>query len=116
MSPLRHCEYRRHRTWCALVVLLAVCSLTVSVATRYSSSSDPSSPTVKTVQTHTTPDAKRQRLAKNAATWVPPLVCFDVLRSPSSYPRIAPAEPPIRSFLLEENLYNRPPPSSAFLS
>jgi len=116
MSPLRHCEYRRHRTWCALVVLLAVCSLTVSVATRYSSSFDPSSPTVKTVQTHTTPDAKRQRLAKNAATWVPPLVCFDVLRSPSSYSRIAPAEPPIRSFLLEENLYNRPPPYSAFLS
>ncbi len=117
MSPLRHSDYRRHRNWCALVVLLAVCSLTVSVATRYSSSSwDASSLAVKTVRTHTTPNAKRQRLAKNAATWVPPLICFDVFRSPSSYPRIAPAGPPIISFMMEDNLYNRPPPSSAFLS
>ncbi len=116
MSALRHFEGRWHRAWCGLVVLVAVCSLTVSVATRYSSPLNPSSPAVKTVRTHTTPDAKRQRLAKNAADWAPPLVCFDALRSPSSYPRIAPAGPPIPSLLLEQSLYNRPPPSSEFLS
>ncbi len=116
MSSLRHFEGRRHRTWCALVVLAAVCSLTVNVATRYSSPLNPSSPTVKTVRTHTAPDAKRQRLAKNAADWAPPVVCFDVLRSPRSYPRISPAGPPIPNLLLEESLYNRPPPFSESFS
>ena len=50
MSPLRHFEDQRRKSWCAVVVLAAVCSLTVSVATRYSSSWDVSAPTVKTVQ------------------------------------------------------------------
>jgi hypothetical protein len=116
MSPLRHFEDQQRKGWCAVVVLAAVCSLTVSVATRYSSSWDVSAPTVKTVQAHTTPEAKRQHLDKDAANWVPPLVCFDALRSPSSYPRTAPAEPPTQNLLLEESLFNRPPPSFEFLS
>jgi hypothetical protein len=99
-----------------VVVLAAVCSLVVSVATRYSSSWDVSAPTVKTLRAHTTPEAKRQRLDKDAANWVPPLVGFDVLRSPSSYARTAPAQPPAQNLLLEESLFNRPPPSSEFLS
>jgi hypothetical protein len=95
-----------------VVALAAVCSLTVSVATRYTSAWNVSSPSVKTVQAHTTPEAKRQRLLKDAANWVPPLVRFDVLGSLSSYPRIAPAVPPRPIFLFEASLYNRPPPSS----
>jgi|SRR5271163_2438096 len=109
---LRPFEDRRRKSWCAVVVLIAVCLLTVSVATRYCSAGDVSPLAVKTVQGHGASDAKRQRLAKNAAAWVPPLVSFDVLRSPSSYARIAPAPPLIPNLLLEENLYNRPPPSS----
>jgi hypothetical protein len=116
MSSLEHFDSQRHRNWCALVVLVAVCALTVNVATRYTSPDFPSSSKVQTVHAHTTPEMKRQRLAKNAANWLPPLVCFDVLQSPRSYPRIAPAGPPVPSVLFEENLYNRPPPSSEFLS
>jgi hypothetical protein len=116
MSRLRHFEDQRRKTLCAVVVLAAVCSLTVSVATRYSSSWNVSAPTVKTVQAHTTPEAKRQHLDKDAANWVPPLVCFDLLRSPSSYPRTAPAEPLAQNLLLEQSLFDRPPPSSEFLS
>ena len=116
MSPLRHFEDQQRKTWCAVVVLAAVCSLTVSLATRYSSSWDVSAPKVKTVEAHPTPEAKRQRLDKDAANWVPPLVCFDVSRSPSSYRQTAPAEPPTQNILLEESLFNRPPPSSEFLS
>ena len=117
MSSLSHFEDQRRKSWwrgswCAVVALAAVCSLTVSVATRYSSAWDVSSPSVKTVQAHTTPEAKRQRLLKDAANWVPRLVRFDVLGSPSSYPRIAPAVPPRPIFLFEASLYNRPPPSS----
>jgi hypothetical protein len=116
MSPLKHFEDQRRKSWCAVVALAAVCSLTVSVATRYSSPWDVSAPTVKTVQGHATPEANRQRLAKEAANWVPPLICFDVSRSPSPYLRIAPAEPATQKVLYEESLFNRPPPSSEFLS
>jgi hypothetical protein len=115
MSLLRHFDNGRRKSWCAVVVLAAVCSLIVSVATRYSSSWDVSAPAVKTLRGHTTPEAKRQRLDKDAADWVPPLVGFDVLRSPSSYPRTAPAQTPAQNRFLEESLFNRPPPSSEFL-
>jgi hypothetical protein len=116
MSQTRHLEKGRHRNFCALVVLVAVFSLTVNVATRYSSPCNDSSRLVKTFQTQTSTDAKRQRLAKNAANWMPSVVCFDVLRAPAFYPRIAPQSPPVSSLLFEPSLYNRPPPSSKFLA
>jgi hypothetical protein len=116
MPSVSHFVGRRRQIWCALVILLSVCSLIVNVATRYSTSGNPSSATVKTVQTRTSPEAKRQHLAKDAANWLPPVICFSVLQSPSSYPRIAPAGPPIPGLLLEESLYNRPPPSFESLS
>jgi len=34
-----------------------------------------------------------------------------VAQAPIVYPRVAPAGPPLPTLLLEENLYNRPPPS-----
>lgn len=116
MPQLSHFEDRRRHGWCAVVVLVAVCSLIVSVATRYSSTGDPSSTTVKAFRTHALPEAKRQRLAKDAADWMPPVICFSLLQSPPSYPRIAPAGPPLPERLFEESLYNRPPPSYESLS
>ena len=116
MSELRHFEDQRRKKWCAVVVLVAAWSLTVSLATRYSTPWDASAPTVKIVQTHASPEAKRQRLAKDAFDWTPPVVCVSVLQAPSSYPRISPAGPPTPSLLFEESLYDRPPPSFEFLS
>src|SRR5580698_10308682 len=109
MSLSMNPEQRRH-TLCAVVVLVAVCALTVSLATRYGGPWAASSQVVSSAHGHSSVDAKRQHLTKNAATWVPPLVCFDPLGSPSFYPRIAPAGPPVPGLLLEESLYNRPPP------
>lgn len=111
-----HCEVRRIRNRYAMVVLLAVCSLTVSLATRYCSPFAPSSTTVKTVQTRASTEAKRQRLTKNAANWMPPVVCFGVLQAPVVYSHFASAGPPINSLLSEVSLFNRPPPFSASLS
>ena len=116
MPLLSHVENRRHRGWCAVVVLVAVFSLVVSVATRYSSTGDLSSTTVKAFQTHPSPEAKRQHLAKDAADWIAPVICLSVLQSPRSYPRIAPAGPPMPGLVFEESLYNRPPPSSESFS
>jgi len=112
MSAPSHFEDQPRKIWCGLVVLLAVCSLTLSVATRYSSPWDGSSGAVKTVRTNSSPEAKRQRLAKNAADWMPPVACFGVLQSPTFYPRVAPAGPPVPSLRFDESLSNRPPPSA----
>ena len=111
MQSLSHFDGQRRKHWCAVVVFVAVFSLTLSVATRYSTPCDAPLSTVKTVQSHTYAEAKRQRLVKDAANWIPPLTCVEGLCEPSFYPRIAPAGPPIPTLVLEENLYNRPPPS-----
>jgi len=116
MLRLTNLEDSRSRRLCALVVLLVVCSLTASVATRYSFSRGSSNDTVTKVQKHVSPEPGRQRLLKNAAIWIPPVVGSTVLEAPSSYPRIAPAGPPIPGLFLDQSLYNRPPPSSEFLS
>ena len=116
MFTLTNLEGSRCKRWSALVVLFAVCSLTVSVATRYTCSRETSENRVASVHKHTSPDLGRQRLIKDAACWMPPVVRSVVLQAPSSYPNIAPAGPPMPSALLEESLYNRPPPSSGFLS
>ena len=116
MPPLSHFEGQQRKHWCAAVVLVAVCSLILSLATRYSSSAGASSTTGKAVQSHASPEAKRQRLAKDAADWMPPAICVSHLQAPNCYPRIAPTGPPMPGLRFEESLYNRPPPSSESLS
>jgi len=98
------------------MVLLAVCSLTVSLASRYSFPVDSSSPAVKSIKVHTFPDMQRQRLDKKAANWVPPVFCLTDLEAPTFYPRIAPAGPPVTSLLRGNDLFNRPPPALTSLT
>ena len=104
------------KRWCTAIVLLAVCTLTLSVATRYSvcpSATDTGKTVVHNDQSST---PSLQRLLNNAATWMPPLVETAVYHDPGYYPHVARSRPPILNVLLEENLYNRPPPSASFLS
>ena len=108
---LRNVGKRWRTIGCAIVVLLAVSSLTVSVATRYCSPASSNSYSVKTLHKHSSPERSRQRLTKSSTNWITPVVRTAVLEAPTSYPRIAPAGPPIPSVLLEKSLYNRPPPS-----
>lgn len=96
--------------WCSVVVLIAAISLTVSLATRYSSVQACSDPAAITVQKASTPDQVRQRLLDNAATWIPPLISAVLLDTPAPYTRVAPAEPVIIEPFFEKNLCNRPPP------
>ncbi len=116
MQYLSHFEDQRRKNWCVLVVMVAIFSLTLSLATRYSTPCSAPIHTVKTVKAHTYPEAKRQRLAKDAAIWLPTVICFDALRPRSFYPRVAPAGPPLPTLIPEENLYNRPPPSILSIS
>lgn len=111
MLHLTNTASRGHRAWCALVVVLAVAALTVSVATRYCAPQSSSAYAVKTLHKHSSPEQIRQRLTKNAVNWMPQVVQTGILQAPTSYPRIAPAGPPMPNVLLETSLYNRPPPS-----
>src|ERR1700678_4467801 len=82
---------RRRGNWCALVVLVAVCSLTVSLATRYTLPVDSSASSIRTVASHAA-TYQTQRLVK-ATNWVAPALCSAVFQPTTSYPRIADVAP-----------------------
>ena len=92
------------------MVLVAVCALTVSVATRYSYGSKAVDETVKTVQKHPSVNPGIQRLLNIASTWMPPIAEAEIMHDPGFYPHIPQPRPAASSVLLEKNLYNRPPP------
>lgn len=118
MAWLRNFDSRRSQvlTWRWLVVLVAVCSLTVSVTTRYSASVDSQASVSKCVTNHSQAQ-KRQHLDKKATSPIAPVAhLLALLQISNFYPRFAPGGPPVHSLLLDKSLYNRPPPSSEFLS
>jgi hypothetical protein len=96
--------------WFYFVILFAAVSLTLSVVTRYTFSYSAHKRTAITAHSNSFRDHGRQRLLKNAATWVAPVSTAEVFQAPVSYPRIAPSGPPIPRLFFEKNLYNRPPP------
>ena len=116
MPSLNHFISQQRKIWSAVVVVIAVAALTMSVATRYYSLQDTSSRPVSTVQKQAVPDARPQRLTKNAAIWSPPVFSFAVSQVPSFHPRIDSARPLRRSSVHDTSLYNRPPPASNSLS
>jgi len=95
------------QAWRFFIIVLAICGLTLSLATR----------TFRLKIAHgisvTSGDAQgmRQHLDKDAAHWVPPVPTYTALQLPTFYPYVAPAGPPLASVLFDESLYNRPPPS-----
>jgi hypothetical protein len=111
MSLPEHVGKPRLGRWCALVVLLAVCSLTLSLITRYSTAPGISIQTAKSLHAHAAPTAKKQHLAKDAADWIPPVVRIQQ-QVPTSYRPLAAVSVPILSCVSEQSLYTRPPPSS----
>jgi len=114
MLQVIHSESRRHKTYTGLLVLVAVCSLAISVATRYCSPEYSSPGKTSVAHKHATPEQSRQRLTKSTANWLPPVVEQAILGTPTEYQAMLPAVAPICSRFLAKDLYNRPPPS--FLS
>jgi len=116
MLRLSNPKHLGRKRWCTAIVLLAVCTLTLSVATRYSVCPSAIDTTQTVVQNHHSWTPGLQRLLNNAATWLPPLVESAIFHAPESYAHVAESGPRIAIVLLEKNLYNRPPPSAFFLS
>jgi hypothetical protein len=107
-------EHSRHRTsfasrcWSAVIVL-AICSLAISVATRFTVVS-PAAQKPSTAKSEL-PDAKRQHLRANAMQWTAPTVRLALYQPPRSSVLIVSAVIPSTNLTSETWLYNRPPPS-----
>ena len=89
------------------VVSVVMFSLVVTLATRtFHGTTFPST----TVHSNS-PQAMRQHMDRDAIRWVPPVSEIATEQAPTFYSRMAPVGPPLPTFLIEENLYNRPPPT-----
>jgi hypothetical protein len=96
------------------IVLLAICSLTGSVATRYTALGPNSEPDVQKVTAVKSqiPDAKRQHLLANGLQWSAPAPSFTLYQPPRSAVFAVSVVVPPTNLNSESWLYNRPPPSS----
>jgi len=99
----------QHSFWRRALVLGDVLSLTISVATRYSTVVRRE--TATKILTSQSLDAKRQHLLKDGLHWVAPAATF-VLFEPTQV-RVAgiPAATPAPQLYATDFLYSRPPPS-----
>ena len=91
------------------VVLLAICSLTLSLATRFTVVG-PESEKVTTVKFHP-PDAKKQHLLSNALQWTAPASSFTLFQPPRTSVLTTSIVIPATNLSTESWRYNRPPPS-----
>jgi len=104
----RHEGVQNQRSrWCWLVIVLAIVALSCSLATRTFRLSASQNISVHSAASQ----GMRQHLDRDAVRWIPPVRTLISLESPTFYPRVAPAGPPLPVLLLDSPLYNRPPPA-----
>jgi hypothetical protein len=108
-SERRDIAVRLVTRWRLALVSVVLVSLVLTLATR-TFGGTPSHSISIAVQS-TSPQAMRQHMDRDALRWFAPVAKTVVSQAPTFYPRVAPAGPPLPTLLLEENLYNRPPPS-----
>ena len=94
--------------WRWALVGVVLFSLVLTLATR--TFDDATSLSSTTVQSSSL-QAMRQHMDSDAVRFAAPVANVAVAEAPTFYPRVAPAGPPLPTLLLEENLYNRPPPA-----
>ncbi len=91
------------------IIVLAICSLTASLATRYSAEGSEVQ-NVAAVKSQS-PDVHRQRLLSNALQWTAPVASFTLFQPPRSSVFAVSVVVPSTNLSSESWLYNRPPPS-----
>jgi len=92
------------------IVLLAVCALTGSLATRFMVVAGAEVQHVTTVKSQS-PDAKRQHLLSKALQWTAPPSGFTLFQPPRPSVLTVSVVIPPTNLTAESWLYNRPPPS-----
>ena len=94
-------------SWRRALVSVVMFSLVLTLATRTFHVTLPYKTTVQSGDSQ----AVRQHMDRDAIRWAGPAAKVTVSEAPTFYPRVAPAGPPLPTLLLEESLYNRPPPT-----
>ena len=92
--------------WRVAFVCVVMSSLVLSLATRTFGGTASRSIVVQS----NSPQAMRQHMDRDAVRWAAPVAKLVVSQAPTFYPHVAPAGPTLPTLLLEENLFNRPPP------
>jgi hypothetical protein len=99
----------QHSFWRRALVLGAVLSLAISVATRYSTVVRHE--TATNILTSQSLDAKRQHLLKDGLHWSAPAATFVLFEPAGVHVAALPAAPPGPRLYATHFLYSRPPPS-----
>jgi len=111
-------QLHRHRStgerWQILLIVVAVCSLTLSLATRFWAPAPPSYHLVKSIDGPSV-DPKQQHLDRDAAHWVAPGANFSIIEPVTFEIQRTLASPPLPEHTFSDSLYNRPPPSRTLL-
>jgi len=111
MQALRHLRLSE-RGWRGALIGLAMCSLTLSVVTRFCLPDGTQAHIVKSADQR--PFApKRQHLDQDAARWVAPSSYFTLIEPAAIEVSLPSAGPVLPTHVFSDILYNRPPPSSA---
>ncbi len=107
------------RSWRALLIGVAICSLTLSLATRFSipvpaqmNALGSHVQVVKSVD-NLSGEPNRQRLDRDSTRFAAPVVSCTCLEPPVLYLPAVPSEPLRSSDILSLIFYNRPPPASS---
>jgi len=97
--------------WRWTLVTVVMLSLVITLATRTFPVTIHHSTTVQSSSLQ----GMRQHMDRDAVRWTVPAARLAIAQVPTFYPRVAPAGPPLPTFLIEQNLYNRPPPPADLL-
>ncbi len=93
-----------------VLVACAVGALAANVATRYCSSGNLGISSTRVVQAGALSSPTRQRLANNAASWLPPARTVTIRLCPAGYTLTGWIRSSIPTTLLGQIVSNRPPP------
>src|SRR5580692_6171805 len=100
--------------WKGVLIALAICSLTFSLATRFWVASNSPSHTTNSVDRRSV-EPMRQHLDRDATRWVEATGSFTIVGPTVIETRPVPAGPLLPQHVFSDSLYNRPPPSSGIL-
>lgn len=101
------------RAWRALLIVVAVLSLTISLTTRFVIPTTSQVLTVKAVSRNLV-EPQRQHLNCDAVQWSAPVQASAFAEFVVFYSRVAPPEPQVATQFFDDSSYNRPPPSIVF--
>jgi hypothetical protein len=102
------------RVWLRMLIGLVICSLTLSLATRFSAQASSQVPTAKSIERRSV-EPKRQHLHRDMSGACVPAGTAAFSKPVVLHPPVAPVESGLPSPPSYPSLYNRPPPSSRLI-